>query len=237
MITPPPRVSVVIATKNRSTYLRQALQSLINQTTQDLEVIIVDDHSNEAIAEVVAEFADSRLIYIQNTGTGGISASRNLGNAAASAPWIAVLDSDDLAFPRRLERSLQVVEADSNIDIVYSHAYQFHDGSYDFSIWKRTVPYDPILLYQKNFIVHSTAMYRRDLVLSIGYDESLPSAVDYDLWLSLADRGARFSFIEETLVAYRYHENQIVNTPEDQVRQDSQAQKVREKHKTYQTRL
>jgi glycosyltransferase involved in cell wall biosynthesis len=228
-----PQVSVVIAVRNRGDYLREALTSLINQTISDWECIIVDDHSTEDINAAVSSVNDARFRLVTNTGKGGISNSRNLGNSLARAPWIAVADSDDINLPRRLEVSLDYSNKNPELDVVYSTMYSFITGNAVLKNWNHARPYDRDTLYEHTIIPHPTAMYRTSVVIPIGYNESLSSAVDYDLWLSLADKHARFGFIEEPLVLYRRHEDQVRGTNEGKKKQDSNADLARANHAPY----
>ncbi|MEI6478026.1 MAG: glycosyltransferase [bacterium] len=231
--TEKPRISVVICVKNRPDFLAQALKSLQRQTFADWECVIVDDHSTEDIAATVGGFNEPRFRYIKNEGKPGISASRNLGNREARADWVAVADSDDINLPLRLQTMAAAIEANPDVDVFYSTIYCVNDGTYDFFIWKSWQVYDRELLYTKNHIPHGSVVYRRELVVEVGYNEELQSAVDYDLWLSLSDRRRSFLYIDQPLMVYRMHGEQISTDPVRRAQQDANTLAIQERHRQY----
>jgi glycosyltransferase involved in cell wall biosynthesis len=91
-----PLVSVVIPTYNHARYLGRALQSVLDQTYKNWEAIVIDNHSTDNTAELIASFADQRITYLKIHNNGVIAASRNAGIRAAKGEWLAFLDSDDL---------------------------------------------------------------------------------------------------------------------------------------------
>ena len=105
-----PKVSVVIPVFNRPAAVRRAIESVLAQTCQDFEIIVVDDGSTDETPAVVAGLADPRMTLIQHEGNRGGSAARNTGLRAASAEYVAFLDSDDEWLPRKLERQLEVFQ-------------------------------------------------------------------------------------------------------------------------------
>ncbi len=126
-----PEVSVVIAVKNRSQYLFEALRSLKSQIFKNWECIIVDDYSDENIEDVVNKMEDVRFQYFRNPGSGGISSARNYGNSKAKSNWIAVADSDDINMPRRLLVSMEHIKNNPDADMIYGGVCSFEDGSYN----------------------------------------------------------------------------------------------------------
>jgi succinoglycan biosynthesis protein ExoO len=117
-----PRVSVIIAAYNTEGYVAQAIESVLSQTEPDLELIVVDDASQDATAEVVEGFSDGRLTLVRNEENRGVSRARNGGLDVASGEWIAWLDSDDWFAVDRLERLVEVGvqdEADMVADDLY----------------------------------------------------------------------------------------------------------------------
>ena len=101
-------VSVVLPTRNRSTYLKDSLQSVINQTYEDLEVVVVDDASTDDTKQLLESFQakDCRIRYICNENPGGASAARNTGIKHARGTFIAFQDDDDIWHPEKIQRQL-----------------------------------------------------------------------------------------------------------------------------------
>src|SRR6201994_3251093 len=121
------RLSVVIPAFNAATTIRAAVRSTLSQTMPVLEVIVVDDGSTDATAEVVAAMEDPRVRLVSRA-NGGPSAARNAGIAAARGEWVAFLDSDDLWLPRYVETATAALSGAPNPGFAYTDAYVFHAG-------------------------------------------------------------------------------------------------------------
>src|SRR5207247_1915670 len=106
-LTPVPLVSVLLAVHDDARFLREAIDSVLGQTLDDLELIVVDDHSTDETPELLAAVVDPRLRVLRNDAQSGLAASLNLGLGHASGKYVARLDADDVALPERLERQLE----------------------------------------------------------------------------------------------------------------------------------
>src|SRR5690348_13147078 len=104
-------VSVIIPTHNRSDFLRNAITSVLNQTYQDFEIIVVDDGSTDNTSEVVANFSDERITFIRHDTNKGGSAARNTGILASKCDYIAFLDDDDEWLPDKLRKQMEILVA------------------------------------------------------------------------------------------------------------------------------
>jgi glycosyltransferase involved in cell wall biosynthesis len=204
-----PLLSFVITVRDRSAFLYEALASIKIQTLEYWECIIVDDYSSEDIRAVVSSMEDERFKYFRNPGTPGISAARNFGNRQALAEWIAVADSDDINVPRRMEATLDAVWANPGCEIVYAPMYFVANGTHDVIYEKCWGPPKREDIYLRNPIAHGSAAYLRSAAYACPYNETLVSAVDYDLWLSFADEGKKFVYFDEPVAIYRIHAGQI----------------------------
>jgi glycosyltransferase involved in cell wall biosynthesis len=186
-----PKVSVVIPAFNRPVPVRRAIESVLAQTCQDLEIIVVDDGSTDATAEAVEAVADRRITLIRHERNRGGSAARNTGIRASSAPFVAFLDSDDEWLPSKLERQLEVFERSSEmLALVYTGAERvFADGSVSRHTARRRVDLTRALLTENVVGETSVGMVRRNALDAIGgFDESLPSCQDLDLWLRICEQ-------------------------------------------------
>jgi glycosyltransferase involved in cell wall biosynthesis len=209
----PPLVSVIMPAYNAEKYIRDSIQSVLDQTYSNWELLVVDDGSTDKTADVVRQFAaqDSRIKYIfqQN---GRQSKARNTGIAQSSGTLLAFLDSDDLWLPQKLERQLQTLDA-TNVDVVYSNGVIIYEpgatpGSTDFPVVGGTIEghrmFDLLLLM--NFIPTQSVVVRSEIVRNAGpFDESYSVCEDYELWLRLAAHGALFHGMNEKLIKYRRH--------------------------------
>jgi glycosyltransferase involved in cell wall biosynthesis len=185
-----PRVSVVIPTYNRAGWVTDAVAGVLAQTYRDFELIVVDDGSRDATLEGLRPYLD-RLLYLRRESRQGVSAARNLGASAARGEWLAFLDSDDLWLPRKLARQLEYLEAHPELVLCQTE-----------EIWvRRGVRVNPPQSHRKLgghiflpslarcLVSPSAVMLRREVFWQAGgFDETLPAAEDYDLWLRLTWR-------------------------------------------------
>jgi glycosyltransferase involved in cell wall biosynthesis len=203
-------VSVVIPTYNTSNFLIKAIQSVINQTYKNWELIIVDDGSTDQTRQIVEEFQkkDSRIKYFfqNNKGQG---AARNLGIKNANGVYIAFLDSDDEFFENKLERVMSYFVKDKNIAFIYSDASIIGDNLYQKRRSEVVTPYSGEI-YKKllfnNFITTSTVVVKKEVLQNCGlFDESdlLRNFEDYDLWLRIAKK-YKIEYIPEVLTKYYF---------------------------------
>jgi glycosyltransferase involved in cell wall biosynthesis len=189
--TPTPAVSVVIPVYNRPDAVRRAIQSVLAQTVQDFEIIVVDDGSADAVAAAVASIPDPRLRLIKHERNRGGSAARNTGIRASRAPFIAFLDSDDEWMPTKLARQLELfARSGEQLGLVYTGTERrYHDGSVDVSVPRRYDDLGHELLTVNVVGETSLGMVRRSILSSTGgFDESLPSSQDLDFWLRICEQ-------------------------------------------------
>ena len=198
MQSPTPIVSVVIPVFNGASDLAAAIDSALNQRNCRVEVIVVNDGSTDATADLIASYGDRvRAIHQKNLGASGLAKTRNNGVLAATGEWIAFLDHDDLWKPEKLSRQLDRAFT-QNADVVYSNARNF--GDVDRVADLRSDPAAMLegdlfrSLLADNFIVMSSAMMKRSVFDAIGgFTESPVVAEDWDLWLKAAAAGASFA--------------------------------------------
>jgi glycosyltransferase involved in cell wall biosynthesis len=201
-------VSVVIPTYNHAHVLKQALQSVIDQTYACWEAIVVDNHSSDNTDAVVASFADPRITLLKIHNEGVIAASRNLGLRHARGEWVAFLDSDDWWSPRKLELSVNCLGRGA--DIVYHDVWIVQDSRKRpwrrLRTWQVKMPVVKDLLVRGNIIPNSSVVTRRQLLTKVGgLDESreIIAAEDSDAWLRIAELTDRFVRVQGCLGFYR----------------------------------
>lgn len=178
-----PRVSVVIPTHNREDVVLRAVQSALDQTLADIEVIVVDDGSSDSTRQKLEAFRDPRVRYLRHEQARGAPAARNTGSRAARGEWVAFLDDDDIWFPHKLERQLAV--ASSAIAVVSSYR---HRGSSRTRILERKA-ISLRDLRKGSPCGCSGITVRRDIALQHPYDETLRKSQDWDLLIRLLDVG------------------------------------------------
>lgn len=204
-----PLISVVIATRNRAEMLRDSLHSVLCQTYRNLEVIVVDDGSEDGTAQVVEALGDDRLCYVRQEHA-GISAARNRGTAHAHGEWIAVHDDDDIMLPGRIEE--QLAHADDSVDFVYGTFINFDDETAELQLHHgRNYGYGAAL--SSGFAPgHSTWLVRAHIMRSFPYDEGIESAVDNNVVFRMLRSGVRFRHSGVHCLLRRVHTGRITNT-------------------------
>ena len=207
-----PLVSIVIPTYNHAPMLQRALATVVEQTYQNWNAIVVNNFSTDNTLEVVAAFNDPRIQCVNFRNNGVIGASRNEGIALATGKYVAFLDSDDTWFTTKLEKCVEILESGSDL---VCHAEYWIDESGK----SRLVAYGPSeaathhnLIYKGNRISTSATVVRTALLKEVhGFDVSpeLISTEDYDLWIRLAAKSDKFAFISEPLGEYHRHDNNV----------------------------
>ncbi len=203
-----PRISVVIPTYNRARDLERALASVLGQTFDDFEVLVVDNHSTDDTQTVIARFADSRVSLYNIDNEGVVAKSRNLGIRLARGEFVAFLDSDDWWTPNKLRASLEGLEAGA--DVVFHHLYLVtrpEQKVYLRKVRARDVrsPVFRDLLINGAALPQSSVVMRRSLLLEIGgmpEDREFVATEDYVCWLRAARQTERFHRIRGTLGYY-----------------------------------
>lgn len=197
-----PQVSIVVPTYNHASFLRRALDSVINQTFGDWEAIIVNNFSEDETIEIVESYGDQRLRLINFRNDGVIARSRNLGIEQANADLIAFMDSDDVWRVDKLKRCLQ--KFSDGFDLVCHGEAWIHDGNHrkDVVYGTRFSQGYRSLLLEGNCLSTSAVMVRKvcaEAVELFSDRTEFVSVEDYDFWLRLARYGCRFAFINEIL--------------------------------------
>jgi glycosyltransferase involved in cell wall biosynthesis len=217
----PPTFSVVIPTYNQADFLRAALKSVLAQTFQDFEIVVVNNYSTDDTLDVIRRFDDGRIRVINYHNEGLIGAARNIGIKASNAPWVAFLDSDDSWNSRKLEEVAKAIEAYPGIGLVCHNQQIVREGQLG-----KTARFGPpssfrgsvgdYLMQVSNCVCTSSTVVARAELEKVGNfseDPSLVTVEDYDLWLKLS-RVCRFHFIPDVLGIQNFHRNSASADPE-----------------------
>jgi hypothetical protein len=208
-----PTVSVLMAVYNTERFLERAVESILQQSFRDFELVILDDGSTDRSLSILRRYAaqDQRIRLISRENR-GIPQTRNELLREARGEFIAVMDSDDVALPDRLARQVAFLQQSPEV-VWVGGAFELIDrgGRLITKIPLAEQDSEIKALLQDGHIsfLHPTALIRRSAVLQVGgYDESLPLAEDLDLWLRLGEIGA-LANLPEPVVQYRLHGNSI----------------------------
>ena len=208
-----PKVSVIIITYNRSTLLGSAIASVLNQTYQDFELIVVDDASPDNTAEVVRGINDPRIRYIRHETNQREAGARNTGVQNARGEYIAFLDDDDEWLPEKLQRQVEVLDGSpQEVGAVYTGFVKI--GLLTGKSIERVIPTKRGIIFQEmltqNWVgTPSTVLLRKTCFQKVGlFDQALVFGPDYDMWIRISTE-FQFEYIPEPLVRYFVHENSM----------------------------
>ncbi len=209
-----PRVSVILPAYNAADYLRESIDSILNQTFADFELIVVNDGSTDKTADILATYKDPRLKVIAQSNQGLVN-SLNRAIGKARAPYIARQDADDISDPTRLAKEVAYLDAHPNVALVGSNYAHIDTKS------KRTGTVTNIFTHPDDLKItlvccnqygHGSVMLRKSaLPKTDPYDKSVGHVEDYDLWIRLS-RTADVANIEEPLYMWRRNDQGITLT-------------------------
>jgi glycosyltransferase involved in cell wall biosynthesis len=199
-------VSVIIPCHNYGRFLGEAIESVLNQTNKQVEVIVVDDGSTDDTESVAARYP---VRYVRQANR-GVCAASNLGLRVSSGQLVMRLDADDVLCPTYIEELISALDSDAGADFAYSHGAFFGAATGPFPLQ----PFDPETLAQGAYAVCLALTRRSALERAGGYDESMTGlrCEDWDLWLTFADLGKRGLLVPKQLWLYRRHASGSRNT-------------------------
>ena len=204
-----PKVSVLTPLYNTNhKFLKEMIESILNQTFDDFEFILLNDSpNNKELKDIVLSYKDNRIIYIENEENIGISKSRNKLLELAKEEYIAIFDHDDISLPQRLEKQVNFLDKNPRIGVVGSNFRRFSNNR------KSKNPENNLdikinLVVRGCIMTHSSVMIRKSLLTenSIKWEEEYSPCEDYMLFAELIDK-TMFYNIQEPLLIYRDHEN------------------------------
>lgn len=206
-----PRISIVMPYRNAAATLPEALASVQAQTFADWELLAVDDHSTDGSAAIVAQAAadDPRIRRLRNLHSPGVVGASATAGEAATAGWLARMDSDDISHPARLERQWAMACREPGCDVIGCGVEILNplgDGMSRHVEWvnsRRTPGEISHARFIENPLVHPSALMRKAAVDAAGGYREVPWAEDHDLWLRLFEAGATFAKVPETLLKWR----------------------------------
>lgn len=203
-------VSVVIPTYNRADVLPRAIDSVLNQTYEDFNVVVIDDGSTDNTEDVVKSYVDDRIQYIQFKNNKGANAARTKGIKSATGEYIAFIDSDDEWLSLKIEKQIEAIQS-TNADAAYTGIRQVdQNGNYITSTFPTISGNITDELLRGNFIgSYSTVIVSQELIDKVGYpDPELPCWQDWEWYLRLSDN-ALFAAVNEPLVIRHNDGDQI----------------------------
>lgn len=202
-------VSVIIPTYNRAGYLKEALISILSQTYNDLEIIVIDDDSNDNTSEIVLKLNSEKIFYFKQNKIGIIGKLRNIGIQKSKYDIIAFCDDDDIWEPEKLEKQMKYIDKYdlicSNAKVINSNGEQIENKKLILN--EKSKELDLYSLLLGNIVITSTVILKKDKLYKTGLfdeDEKYYCSEDYDLWLRYAASNKVF-YMNDDLILYREH--------------------------------
>lgn len=216
-------VTVITPTYNRAEYLCQAVESVLHQTLTDWELIVIDDNKPDSTArkmtvEVMSQYKDPRIHYIQNEKNMGGALARNVGIFKAKGEYIAFLDDDDMYLPDRLKVEVEaMIENDWDVCVMDGTTYQFETGKpiaeRHQHLWDGMSNEE---LIRSHLVYHITGtnsfMFKTEFLRGIGGFDDVPSAQEYFLIQKALDAKPKFGYLPISLIKNFMHEGEHVST-------------------------
>lgn len=212
-----PKVSVILPVYNGERFLKEAIDSILGQTLQNLELIIINDGSKDGSEKIIKAYTDPRIVYLINQPNKGLIYTLNRGVEVARGEYIARMDADDIALPPRLERQVEYLDQNPDVAVVacpvqyideqgkLSGSWELDHANIDRGAIRNILP-------SKNVIAHPTVMARSEVMKAYPYAAYQPNTEDYDLWLRMAANGLAIAKIQEVLLHYRLHTQSVTST-------------------------
>jgi glycosyltransferase involved in cell wall biosynthesis len=208
---PAPSVSVVLATYNYAQFLAESVGSVLDQTFEDLELIVVDDGSSDETVDVLKQFGNDRRVRCIRQAHRGPASAFNRGLAQARGRYVALQAADDAWLPKKLARQVAVLDREPHVGLVYTDTLVVDaDGQllrrhFENARFSPAVGWVLPQLLLSNFVPASSVLIRADALAQVGaHDERLEVCEDWDLWLRIAQHFT-FAFVDEPLVRVRRH--------------------------------
>lgn len=202
-----PKVSVLTPIYNTNhDYLKEMIESILNQTFTDFEFIILNDSpQNQELKNIVISYQDPRIIYLENKTNLGISGSRNRLLKEAKGEYIAIFDHDDVSMPERLQKEVDVLDNNPNIGVVSSNSVEYYSKKItNYPIKNNAIKSS--LINRGCVVCHPASMIRRSVLLdnNIYWEDEYSPCEDSMLWAKLIGK-TMFYNIKEPLLRYRDH--------------------------------
>lgn len=196
-----PKVSIIVTTFNRKAFLTETLNSILNQSFQDFELIVVDNFSDYDFLGLIESFNDTKIRVFQNRNNGVIAANRNHGISHAKGEYLAFCDDDDLWEPEKLKLQVQILDSGA-ADLVYTGTLLFYESGQE-----RVHCYPPAKtlgqLLINNPLTLSSVVTRNDKSVRFNEKPDMVGIEDYELWIQLCRKGFKLHMIESPLVGFR----------------------------------
>jgi glycosyltransferase involved in cell wall biosynthesis len=206
-----PLISVLMPAYNAEKYIGEAIESVLNQTFTDFELLIINDGSTDKTEEIIRSFNDKRIRYIKNETNLKLIATLNKGIDLAQGRYIARIDADDMCMPKRFEEQVDFLEKHPNYALCGSWAYLMNSKSEKTGRIKFIDNHNllQISLLFSCPIIHPSVMARTEIFKQFKYSHTALHIEDLDLWIRIVNAGFKIANIPHFLIKYRWHDANI----------------------------
>lgn len=224
-------VSIIMSVYNAENYLNEAIDSILNQTFQDFEFIIVEDASTDSSYKILKEYEDKRIKIIRNKSNIGLTRSLNKALKYATGKYIARMDADDICMPTRLEKQIHYMEKHRNVALISCSFMRFGESEQKTIIRMNEVQIKGQLMFG-SVLPHPGFIFRREIYskYKIRYNEKMKYAQDYDFQVRVA-RKFKIACLPDILIKYRVSDKQI--SSQKSLEQQECANRVRQSQLYY----
>ena len=227
-----PDISVIMSVYNGETYLAEAIESVINQTFKNWELIIINDCSTDSTEEILQDFAlkDKRIKVHKNEVNLRLPTSLNKGISLSQGKYIARMDADDICLPDRLEKQYEFMEENSDVALSSCRFLTVKNGIYASGGAGGRIDFEAIksMLFVANPILHPGVIAKAEVMKEFGYDTTLTCTEDLELWTRMVSNNQKIQILPECLLIYRLHDKQITSTTLE--RQHTEVLKIQNKY-------
>ncbi|MBQ4111032.1 MAG: glycosyltransferase [Clostridia bacterium] len=227
-----PEISVIMSVFNGETYLKEAIESVRNQTFENWELIVINDCSTDKTGEILADFSlkDERIKVHTNEVNLKLPASLNKAISLSSGKYIARMDADDICLPERLEKQYKFMEENSDVSLSSCRFMTVKNGVYMSGGAGGRCDSKAIkaMLLVANPILHPGVFAKSEVMKRFNYDTSLTCTEDLELWTRMAMADEKLEILPECLLIYRLHDKQITSTTLE--RQHTEVLKIEQKY-------
>lgn len=222
MMCKKPEITVFMPVYNAEKYLREAIESILNQTFTDFELLIINDGSTDKSVEIIESYKDKRIKLIHNEGNKGLPYTRNRGLDLAQGKYLAIMDADDVTVKERLQLQYEIMEKKKNLVVLASgkelisedkeDTYGFKEKLYSYLFYRKSSQIQTDLIFH-NVLVNSTTMIRLEFLKKnmIRYNEKCFVMQDYELWTQISSHNGQMEILRKPLVKYRTHQENITS--------------------------
>lgn len=229
-----PDISVIMSVYNGETYLKEAIESVINQTFKNWELIVINDCSTDSTAEILAEFqsSDERIKVYPNEVNLKLPTSLNKAISLCNGKYIARMDADDICLPDRFEKQYKFMEEHNDIALSSCRFMTVKNGVYMSGGAGGRCDNEALraMLLVANPILHPGVIAKAEVMKKLNYNTTLTCTEDLELWTKMAMENQKMQILPECLLIYRLHDKQITSTTLE--RQHTEVLKIQQKYYT-----